>query len=165
MKKALALILSLLMGVFALIGCNGNSQKDSITTNPSAADIMSQIETAVTIEQSMRIDDADTICTMYDFDPSMISEMVLLTCGNGINADEIMVVKASGANFTEDIRSALALRQEVLLDSFAGYAPEEEAKIENAQIMTEGNYLLLAICEDPSAAANAFLAAFSETKA
>lgn len=162
MKKLFTLVLSLLMGIFALTGCSsveGNSV-DSNAAEPTVSELLSKIEAATSIPNVTTIDDADTICTMYDLDTAMIAEMAMLKSGNGANADEVIVVKTNDSAQLEPVQAAFELRLSVLADTFADYTPEDMPKIENAITAKQGCYLLLAVCENPDAAADAFEKAF-----
>lgn len=158
MKKIIASILSLIIGILTLTGCN----KIEPNVMPAVADILTRIEHNVSIPQSTRIDDADTILTMYDLDSSMIEEMGMIKSGNGANADEIIVIKLSDTQYADAVREAFDLRLSVLEELFADYTPEDMPKIENAVTATSYHYIMLAVCEDPDTAVNAFETSFLE---
>ena len=156
MKKLSAIILSLLLGIFAFAGCAGSENH----AEPAVSDILTRLEQSVDIPQSTRIEDADTICTMYDLDTSMIAEMGMLKAGNGANADEIIVIKLNSTDNMDAVEEALNLRLTVLAELFADYTPEDMPKIENAAVEKMNLYIMLAVCEDPDAASDAFAASF-----
>ena len=156
MKKLFTIVLSILMGVFAFAGCSGAKQ----SAEPAVSDILDRLEQAVTIPQSTRFEDADTICTMYDLDTAMVAEMGMLKAGNGANADEIMLIKVNDAKDISVIKEVYNQRLTVLKELFADYTPEDMPKIENAAIETSGSYIMLAVCDDPYAAVDAFTASF-----
>ncbi len=158
MKKLLAMILSTLMGLAILTGCS--KQENSI--QPAVDSMAATIVQTVEIPQVTTIDDADTILTMYDLDASKIAEMVLLKSGNGANADEVIIIKSNDAADLGAIEEALKLRITVLTDLFADYNAEDMPKIKNAEIVKEGNYIMLAVCADPNSAVDMFKASFKE---
>lgn len=157
MKKLCSILSAFLVTAFILVGCT--SQSDSQAKDIPVTDILSAVEPIADIPNGIQILDEDTILSMYDIDPEMVLDMGLLKAGNGANADEIMVVSVKDTADSDTIKEAYALRLTVLMDLFADYTPADVPKIENAQMVQKGNYLLLAVCSD----ADAVTAAFEET--
>ncbi len=156
MKKTLSLLLALFAAALLCIGCTKEETPSAPAYEPTVLEVVENLSKTVTIPQMTTIDDEETILTMYDLDTGMIAEMAMLKAGSGVNADEVMVIKLKDAANAETVRQALTLRVTVLGELFVDYTPEDMPKIENAAIETSGLYLMLAVCDDPDAAVEAF---------
>ncbi len=175
MKKLIALILISALSALLFTGCTGkdsssesssseSSQQQSgdtdTKTEPKVAEIMDAVSKVVTIPQGVVIDDADIILMDYDLDLDKIEEMAFLKAGSGANADEIMILKLKDTADASAVTEAFTLRLSVLTDLFQDYTPADMPKIENAQSAVNGKYHILAVCENPDDAIDAFQACF-----
>lgn len=74
----------------------------------------------------------------------------------GFQASELSVIHLSERADVESAEQGLATYVERRKAEFTGYAPEEAAKLEEAVLLRQGRWLLLAVCPDPEAAQAAF---------
>ena len=98
---------------------------------------------------------------LYDVAPESYTEQVLLL-STGATSDEICLVKAADQNSQKIVKEKMIARIDAQKESFAAYLPQEAAKLENAVITEEGNYLFLVVCSDPEKADNIIKEALQE---
>ena len=76
-------------------------------------------------------------------------------------ADEIAVVRMRSGEDTKDMKKSLEKHLSDRISLFSTYAKDELARLEAAEIFTEGNYAVLIICDDSRAVKDAFIKAIS----
>ena len=140
MKRILSLILVSLL-TLSLTAC-GSSKSDK---NPAVADISSAILSAISVGETVALTD-NTLPKQYlDLDVSLVAEYAVNIASSGALADEI---KANDKEAVSKIKEAINSRLSLVEEKFVDYVPAEMSKIENALILENGNYILLAIVED-----------------
>ncbi len=95
------------------------------------------------------------LSTAYGFSPQMWEDAVA-AYGEGMAANEVAVIQLSEETDGAAAEQALWRYVQGRLIDFTGYAPEQAALVENALVVRQGQWLLLAICPDPIAAKAAF---------
>jgi len=76
-------------------------------------------------------------------------------------ADEIAVIRMKSSDDTKDMKESLEKHLSDRISLFSTYAKDEVARLEEAEIFTEGNYAVLIICDDTKAVKDAFTKAIS----
>lgn len=99
---------------------------------------------------------------LYDLKMSVISDGTISYASTGGFADEISILKATDSDEAAEIKTALKKRIERRINDFTGYAPEEVAKLEQSEVFSEGDYVVLAICDDADKIHKAFKEAIKE---
>ena len=144
MKRILSLILFSILAL-SLTACGGSNTSDK---NPAVADISSAILSSITVGETVALTD-NTLPKQYlDLDVSLVAEYAVTVASSGALADEIAVFKANNKDDVSKIKEALESRLTLVEEKFVDYIPTEMPKIENALILENGNYILLAIVED-----------------
>lgn len=95
------------------------------------------------------------LSTAYGLSPQMWEDAVA-AYGEGMVANEVAVIQLTEETDGAAAEQALWSYVQGRLVDFTGYAPEQAALVENALIVRQGRWLLLAICPDPAAAKAAF---------
>lgn len=143
MKRILSLILVSILAL-SLTACGGNTSDK----NPAVADISSAILSSITVGETVALTD-NTLPKQYlDLDVSLVAEYAVNVASSGALADEIAIFKANNKDDVSKIKEALESRLSLVEEKFVDYIPTEMPKIENALILENGNYILLAIVED-----------------
>ncbi len=143
MKRFLSLILVSLL-TLSLTAC-GSSASDK---NPAVADISSAILSSISVGETVALTD-NTLPKQYlDLDVSKVAEYAVNIASSGALADEIAIFKATDKEAVSKIKEAINSRLSLVEEKFVDYVPAEMSKIENALILENGNYILLAIVED-----------------
>ena len=72
-------------------------------------------------------------------------------------ADEVTVILANEEKDVKVIKGHLEERISRRMQDFNGYKPEEVAKLEKAQIYTEGRYIIMVVSDDPDSVIEKFI--------
>ena len=158
---AFALLAALLL---LLSGC-GQDGKDSdkkVITVPASDAVSAIMENA-------NVSDIDTILSfgqenfdrnfqkLYGMDIKLADDGAFAYNSTGASANEITVLRLKDAGDVEACTKALEQRLARRAQDFGGYRPEEAAKAQEGKVFACSNYVMLAICEDSSAARSAFM--------
>lgn len=139
--SALALALAL---VFALAGCGGGD-KEPIDINA----LGQQLLDAATFGETLSALDSAVALGLYSA-PDGAS--VAAWAGSGATAEELAVFDAGSAENAEALVSSLEQRNQTRINDYSSYNPAEVPKLENAVILSGGQYVVLIVASDASAA-------------
>ncbi len=88
--------------------------------------------------------------------------VLLYTSVSGMSADEILLVKVKDRSQLEELTEKIEERRESRINDFSGYAPEEAAVMENAELITKGLYVLFLPYSEADEVKQAFLTAIGD---
>ncbi len=156
MKKQIALILALALCLAAFAGCGSEA------ADPGFEAVAEAVKSAVGTG-SMAEQDSAYIENMIGLASGSYEQALVMVTNMGTSIDEFGLFKAAGEEQVEGIHSAIDAYLEHRLEGWMPYQPEELPKLQNAQVFTEGNYVLyLILSEDVKAAASsAFTGCFA----
>ena len=140
---ALALALAL---VFALAGC-GAGEKEPVDIGA----LGQRLVEAATFGEPMNALDSSVALGLYGA-PEGTS--VAAWAGTGATAEEVAVFDCGSAENADSLMQSLEQRNEVRASQYADYDPEEVPKIENAVLLSGGQYVVLLVAQDPGNAAS-----------
>ncbi len=188
MKKIIMIILVLMItvGLFAACGGSGGSSSQSSTmdesnsssgsdtsdTQSSGSDDAQDADKSID-DVANEIIDALGFNDMMSVTPSVVEvqhkiytdeiadEAVVYLHATGIIADEIFILKLKDGADVDKLIDGMGAYIIDRIGQYEGYAPEEVPKLENAQIVQKGNYIMMLIAEDPSAGAEVFEKSFN----
>lgn len=166
MKKILFKIFVLFI-VFSLSGC---SEKQFSETNMTPNGIVDRIaESQSKLPEMKKITYFDTDFEMwlteyYQIPAEHIADGAIYYA-DGVEASEIAVLLINGEKSSNAVQEAFAAYKERRAQAFEGYAPEQEALAKNGVTVTKGRYAAFFICENTSAANEAFLSCFGNSSA
>ena len=163
-------LLPLLLAVLLLTGC----AKPEPTTDASAVDLGG----AVAESQPEAFSDALTPLS-DQLDPEGLANYLSAAYGlnredwvdavaayaQGLQAYELAVIRLADGVDAGAAQDLLIRYLEGRRADFTGYAPDQAALVENALLLRQGRWLLLAICPDPEAALEAFMDCFEGAQA
>ncbi len=148
MKKSIIAIA--MLAVLALTGCGGNGEavEASVSVSEASASgitsaVMAEIEIPSAMEKS-----AESIGAYYDIDTTTISEMSVFICGSGAYPDELAVFKFNDDESARLGAEAVQSRLDSQTAIYKDYTPAEMYKLEEAVLITEGNWVAFAACSD-----------------
>lgn len=155
MKKYLQLeyiryALVVLLLIFVIILCQGG-RISKADIQAVTDDVLASVGTDGISEGNRQM-----IRRLYGLDPNDYDGISLYYPDSNMGAKEFLIVKMSDMDQFETVKSAMESRVDTQKSIFEGYAPQQYAMVENYQLCHEGNYVLLVISEDPSAAVKAF---------
>lgn len=81
----------------------------------------------------------------------------------GVEASEIAILVLENESDAKEIEESLLAYIDNRAGVFEGYAPQQAALVKNGEVVVNGNYVALLICQDTSTAKKAFLSCFEDT--
>ncbi|HIZ56828.1 MAG TPA: DUF4358 domain-containing protein [Firmicutes bacterium] len=131
-------------------------EKTEINIADTGAAILEQAEYPEMVDHS---DQADYF---YDGVTEYCTEIYLQVNATGGEADELAIFRLSSAEDADAVKEICTARQDALIKAFDGYREEEMPKVENALILSKGDYILFAVTENTKEAEQIFQDAFKQ---
>ena len=142
MKKT-AFLLALVLIFSLLTACGGDTVKD-----PGMDAVKNAVSACLENDAMMELD-ASYIEALMKLSAEDYAECYAMRSSVGINIDEYGIFKCNGAEQTKAVTDALKAYVQFLLDAWMPeYLPEEFPKLQNAEVWTEGDYVVYAIVSD-----------------
>lgn len=85
---------------------------------------------------------------LYAFEKRLVDDSAIMFIEEGGLADEISIFHVIDSDDIKIVRDKLDLRIQSRLQIFEAYKPAEAGKVENAEVMVNGNYVALIISAD-----------------
>lgn len=120
--------------------------KDASAADITAA-VMAEIEILSAVEKN-----ADIIGAFYDVDTETITDMSVFICGSGAYPDELAVFRFTDADSAKAGAEAVQKRLDSQLSLYKDYTPGEVYKLEDAEIIEKGEWVIFTACSDNSRA-------------
>lgn len=155
MKKLVVMGLAGLL-CLSFVAC---SKSEGGSKQPSAADVVKAVAEQVTFKDAMTEGDDAMFSARYNLDSELVEDKAMYV-GTLATAEEITVIKVKDAGDVQAAKDAVNAHLEDQKTAFENYIPEEMPKIENALVLTQGNYVLLAVADDTSKVKETFEAQF-----
>lgn len=92
---------------------------------------------------------------LCDIDYSRIGAY-FLSYSTKATADEIAVIYLNNENDVSTVTEALEKHIQDRIDLFSTYAPDEVTRLEGSLLFSEGNYVVLIVCDDAHSVKDAF---------
>jgi len=140
-------IFTALLTVLALLqaGCGGSGP------SMEPADIAKAILEQVDFKHDLVPAEGDALENRYILNDK-VADFAIYYDGGGGSAEEIAVLKASGAGDIKHLEDILSRRLENLAFSFENYRPNEMQKIKNPVIVKKGGTIVMVLADDAAAA-------------
>lgn len=138
-KKLIVGILCLAMGL-SVVGCGSKSGGEDLSAQQMAE---AMLEKRVDEENPMDALSDKQIEMLYSVTSDMVEDSAVYAGENNMKCDELAVfvpVKGQEAHVKELVEGHLDTQR----NSFAGYAPEEAAILENASVQQKGKFIVYA---------------------
>ena len=146
MKKLTAMLLAIVM-LAALCACGGGAQEKDVDLSALAAELVASDAFSDILNQP-----ADGVAArLYDIEDGA-AKQVILYVGTGATAEEIFLAEATDAAAASALKAACEARVADQTSVFANYAPGDVAKLDDAILVTSGNYVILVVAADAAAA-------------
>lgn len=84
--------------------------------------------------------DVQSIKALLKTDPSSYENIAFFRTDDGLNASELVIAKFSSSQSAQEFASKMEERRSAQENMYAGYAPEAEKLMKDAQIIVMGNY-------------------------
>lgn len=155
MKRILALSLALLM-MLSFAAC-GEEEKPEDPVKPvemAVADIYSQLGDKIALPEMLTVNEAMLLdfCGIEEKDRK---SAVVAICADSLKTDEIWVIEATDEAAAERIAGLAKARLKKKGEESITYSPEQYAVVEKAQLLQNGNHVILLVSPDVEDLANA----------
>lgn len=147
MKKAVAVFTALIMA--ALLAACGAKKEIAVDIEALGEFAAQNIDFGEALERI----DSDYALELYCLDA--VSAKAVAYSSSGAVADTFAAFEAENSADVPAIRRAVDEHLAYLNEGYSDYGPAEVPKIENAVIIEQGNYVILCICADSTAAREA----------
>lgn len=148
MKKSILTILVAVLCIFALTGCKEKKQKE-VAVDP--AQLVADLGATVTSSTLSAVSAEVRTDTYMTLDAAQIDN-ITASLNSGTGACEVAVITCKDTSYTEEAKKQLKAYLDNRAELFAGYAPEEVPKLEDALIKSAGSYVVLCVTDDTAAA-------------
>ena len=166
MKKILFHILALFI-IFSLSGCSEETLSETNMTPNGIASRIAESQSDLPEMKQIIYSDSDFemwLSEYYQISAEQIEDGAIYYA-DGVEASEIAVLVMSDEKNAGNTQAALEEYRERRVQVFEGYAPEQESLAKNGVSVIRGRYAALLICENTSAANEAFLNCFGKSSA
>ena len=158
-RKVYSVLVLALMLVFLTACGSGNDADSRDVLSKVTEEFHEEFDTVASYGESLY---DDSFGNMYGVQFNMINDGAICYLDEGNSASEVSILhlkKSEDINVTKlKLEDRVASRR----NTFAGYLPEEVSKIDNYQIIVQGNFVCLIIAEDPAMVESVIRAAISE---
>ena len=104
---------------------------------------MAEIEIPSAMEKT-----AENLGAYYDIDIATVAEMSVFICGSGAYPDELAVFKFNDEAAAKAGAEAVQSRLDSQIAIYKDYTPAEMYKLDEAVIITDGNWVAFVACTD-----------------
>jgi len=159
-KNILALVLAFALSTLLLCACS-KEKVDYSNVNLDVTTVKSDI---LKTDDFPEMIDAtpDNISLMYDLDATKFEGYSVIYAGSGGYADEIAIIKLKSSDEVTKVTKVMKDRVTSRANVFKGYAPLEFEKLNKAVVEAKGDYVFLAVCDNPKKAEKVFDDAFKK---
>lgn len=148
MKRLLALLLAAMMLLLTACGGNDDVVSDEIEDAVASADLHEVYESMGDYLPEMMLMDEGSMLNYYGVDSEKCNQVVLAICADGLRADEVWLAEAkdaeSLAELMEMAESRLAAKEEETIN----YTPDQYEIVKEAELYTNGMYLVFLVSPD-----------------
>lgn len=138
---ALALVLAL-----SLAACGSDANKD-VDINALADELLN----SATFGETMNPLESSVALGLY---ACAEGTEAVAYAGTGATAEEVAVFNCGSAEAAEALVNSLETRNQTRIEQYSSYNPTEVPKLENALIMSGGQYVVLCVASDLGSAAS-----------
>lgn len=142
MKKLIAMALAVVM-TLGVTACSGGKDKTEFA-DFSVQTVMGDMLGQVTIDDSLTLSETDML-DFFGIKAENMAEFAAVTCGNGISAQEIVLVKAVDEVNAETVMEKLNNRLNSRAAESENYLPDEYAIIKECEVQCHGTYVAMII--------------------
>ena len=139
MKRYIAFLLAVLM--LCLAGCGNKAASVEM-------DVESVYEEMEGTLPEMVIMDEKTMLNFCGIEAEMCNQVVVAVCADGLRADEIWLIEAADEDALETLQDLADGRLLRKGEESVTYSPEQYAVVQEAEVITAGNYLAVIVSPD-----------------
>ena len=136
---------------FALLLCGCGSKANDIDVAAFADKVAESVDFG---DELLAV--PEKIISDYYTLPDGVESCKIYVSATSATASELAAFKCKDENAVKAVKSAVETRIEEQTASYENYRPDEKFRLENAVILTEGNYLVFAVSNDNDAVSKLF---------
>ena len=148
MKKLFVLLTAAII-LFTLSSCGETGSGESIKIEDADKTAFALVTSLEFDDEMAETENDETTLKKYGLDENSGVVNVSRFVGSGASADEVAVFECSGADGVARVKEAIDERIKYLHDGFSDYGPEEVPKIDSANVLEYGNFVVFAISKTP----------------
>ncbi len=150
-KTFKSILIFLLIGTL-LTACSGNQS--------GSGDQTGSIDPGITVEEMvtklMEVNEqpmlaemeSDLVESLYHLNPELLEEYAIRYPLINIKTNEVAVLKVKDSKDIATVEEAVRQRAEDVQKTFENYLPDQYENAMNYKLVTKGQYIMFAICED-----------------
>lgn len=146
-KVIIRAIIILLVIIIIFIGLKFIFTNANKNVNIDMQKLAEDLINAQIFEDDLSQIDKESIIKKYGFDTQKIKDINSYV-GTGATAEEILVIELLDKNDVEEVKNIIETKIEEKKADFQNYLPKEVFKIENYNLETKENYIIMCISND-----------------
>lgn len=147
-RKGFIKITCALLALALLTACGGKSGSAKVRNDVAVSDISSAVSSGLSDDALVSVN-STYIAGSMKMNVSDYDSYDVKINSKGVNIDEFGVFKAKDSSQVKLVKKAVSTYLQMRKDTWMKeYMPEEFPKLENAEIKTEGDYVIYAILSD-----------------
>ena len=148
MKKILIAIIMIIV-MLSLVACGGETTDTPETPeNTSTVNMQEVYDSYASYLPEMVILEEKGMMNKYGVDATKCNQVIIANCNDGLKSDEIWLIEAVDADAAAEIADLANSRVEREAEETKNYAPDQYAIVEKAEIIQDGNNVVLIISPD-----------------
>lgn len=159
MRNVKFFVMIMILVAFTFAGCGGdsseNQQGEGSGANAqtiNAAELAQHLHENLEFEDFVDVLDVEIAASLYNLtENEVVFEESTVYCSTGATAEEIAVFTVTEGNL-EAVEEACKSRVEGQKLSFENYVPKELEKLSEPVIISEGNKVIMVVCNDADVA-------------
>lgn len=156
MKRLIALAAAVCL-CFAASACG--SKGGASGKEPEASAVVEAVSSKLAFKDNMTMLEEAQFTNFYRIDMEKVADQAMYAASRA-SAEEVTVIRMKDAKDVQLAKDAIEEHLEDQRIAFENYIPEEMAKIEAAQVYTQGAYVMLVVADSTEGAEDAFKAQF-----
>lgn len=155
MKKLFALFLAALAAL-SMTACGGDTQNNGESVKPvekSVADIYTELGNAIELPEMLALNES----LMLDYcgiEASDVKQAEVHICADSLKTDEFWLIEAVDEDAAKKIVDLAKARLKKKGEESITYSPEQYAVVEQAQLLQNGNHVILIVFPGAGAVVN-----------
>lgn len=151
MKKFIVSIM-MILALLSLVACGGSADETTDTNtdseSTSTVDMQAVYDSFESYLPEMVILEEKAMLNQYGVDSTKCNQAIVANCSDGLKSDEIWLIEAVDATAAAEIADLAQSRIDREAEETQNYAPDQYAIVEKAQIIEDGNNVVLIISPD-----------------
>lgn len=151
MKKIIIAIV-MIIAMLSLVACGGQTSETSDTpetpANASTVNMQEVYDSYASYLPDMVILEEKAMMNQYGVDATKCTQVIVANCSDGLKSDEIWLIEAADATTAAEIAELAQNRIDREKEETQSYNPEQYAIVEKAEIIEDGNNVVLIISPD-----------------